>query len=43
MALCYNDCKAVGMINCGIGACSLDTATCESSIVNMAVSTVLAI
>ena len=34
-ALCYRDCKKEGMVNCGIGACSLDAASCTSAILNI--------
>ena len=35
LALCYKDCKAVGMTNCGIGACSRDSVGCGLTIMNM--------
>jgi len=37
-ALCYRDCKNIGMYNCGIGACSLDSTSCAVGIVLMVVN-----
>ena len=34
-ALCYRDCKKIGMVNCGIGACSSDSESCTSAILSM--------
>ena len=35
-ALCYKDCRNIGMANCGIGACSISSEACTSSIIQMA-------
>ena len=35
-ALCYRDCRNIGLQNCGIGACSLTRADCGASIATMA-------
>lgn len=37
-ALCYKDCAVIGMVSCGIGACSANSATCASSIITMALA-----
>jgi len=37
-ALCYRDCKINGMVNCGIGACSLSTKQCAAGITTMVVN-----
>jgi hypothetical protein len=42
-ALCYKNCANIAMTNCGIGACSRDTASCISAIINMAVDVVNAV
>lgn len=34
-ALCYRDCANIGLVNCGIGACSSDTLSCVSGIGTM--------
>lgn len=34
-ALCYRDCNIIGMVNCGIGACAVDTSACVSGVVNI--------
>lgn len=34
-ALCYWNCEAIGMHNCGIGACAYDSSTCSDSIGNI--------
>ena len=39
-ALCYKDCKALGMTNCGIGACSRDSTGCGLTIMNMVFETI---
>lgn len=31
-ALCYRDCTKVGLVNCGIGACSISKGGCGSAI-----------
>lgn len=31
-ALCYKDCKVIGMSNCGIGACARDSKSCGKGI-----------
>ena len=36
-ALCYRDCKKIGLLNCGIGACAATTESCATSIATMAV------
>jgi len=41
--MCWNDCKKVNMINCGIGACGRSTKDCTSAITDMVVDTVLAV
>jgi hypothetical protein len=39
-ALCYRDCSKATMANCGIGACSRDSESCVSSIINMVVDVI---
>ena len=34
-ALCYRDCNKIGLLNCGIGACSGSSAKCAETILNM--------
>lgn len=34
-ALCYRNCNIIGLANCGIGACSVDSKTCTDAIINM--------
>jgi len=36
-ALCYRNCSKLAMINCGIGACALDTKACTAGVVTMVV------
>jgi len=36
-ALCYRDCKSIEMENCGIGACSSDSDTCVTTIIDMGI------
>ena len=38
-ALCYFDCRPLGMSNCGIGGCARNAASCGTTITNMAVDT----
>jgi hypothetical protein len=38
-ALCYRDCNIIGLSNCGIGACSTNTAQCVMTIFNMVLTT----
>ena len=42
-ALCYWDCNAIGMANCGGGACARDAASCGVTITNMVVDTAMGI
>lgn len=42
-ALCYRDCKNIGMENCGIGACVADAASCGAEILSMALDTLIGI
>lgn len=37
-ALCYKDCKQLGMVNCGIGACAATSGSCAATISTMAVT-----
>lgn len=39
-ALCYRDCNNISMENCGIGACSSDSATCVTTIIDMGISAI---
>merc|ERR1711976_48573 len=36
-ALCYRDCNGIGMTNCGVGACTRDSAACGVTVMNMIV------
>ena len=40
-ALCYRNCGVIGMINCGIGACSTDSGACAAAIVGIVVDVVI--
>ena len=42
-ALCYRDCKKIGLLNCGIGACSATSQACATTIATMAVDALMAI
>jgi len=42
-ALCYRDCGNVGLVNCGIGACSATGPGCISSIINMIAQVIMAV
>lgn len=42
-ALCYRDCRDVGMINCGIGACSISKSGCGSAVAQMSISAITTI
>ena len=42
-ALCYRDCNKIGLLNCGIGACSATSQACGTTIASMAVDALLAI
>jgi len=42
-ALCYRDCQKANMVNCGIGACASDSASCKSKITSMVVGSVTTI
>ena len=33
--LCYKDCNSIGLENCGIGACAVDSQTCTQSILSL--------
>ena len=39
-ALCYRDCRKIGMVNCGIGACARDLTSCGGAVMNMFIETV---
>jgi len=39
-ALCYRNCEVVGLVNCGIGACSIDKSTCGKAIMNLILNVV---
>jgi hypothetical protein len=39
-ALCYKDCKNIGMENCGIGACSASSSQCGAQIASMALDVI---
>lgn len=41
--LCYQDCKNAAMVNCGVNACAADVGTCNSNIINMVLSVLVAI
>ena len=43
LALCYRDCKIIGMENCGIGACVNNAGDCAKAITEMVVSILSAI
>ena len=34
-ALCYRNCNIIGLANCGIGACSINSKTCTDTIIEM--------
>ena len=38
-ALCYRNCNNIGLVNCGIGACSSSSESCGSAIAKMVVDT----
>jgi hypothetical protein len=40
-ALCYRDCSNIQMANCGIGACSYDSASCATEIFSMIMDTLM--
>eukprot|EP00357_Protocruzia_adherens_P011916 CAMPEP_0115007688 /NCGR_PEP_ID=MMETSP0216-20121206/21371_1 /TAXON_ID=223996 /ORGANISM="Protocruzia adherens, Strain Boccale" /LENGTH=453 /DNA_ID=CAMNT_0002374763 /DNA_START=130 /DNA_END=1491 /DNA_ORIENTATION=+ len=42
-ALCYRDCHKLGLVNCGIGACALDSQACTAGIITMAADAAMAI
>ena len=42
-ALCYRDCAAIGMVNCGLWACAKSDETCGSSIAEMALDVITGI
>ena len=37
-ALCYRDCRIIGLQNCGIGTCAIDGKTCKDNVINMVVT-----
>ena len=39
-ALCYRDCGAIGMYNCGIGACAGDKDSCDQQILDVSFSVI---
>jgi hypothetical protein len=41
--LCFHDCEAIGMRNCGIGACAINAESCSINIKNIVFDTVLGI
>ena len=42
-ALCYRDCAAIGMVNCGLWACAKSGDTCGSAIAEMALDVITGI
>ena len=40
-ALCYRNCKGIGMENCGIGACTRDATSCTSAIIGIVVDVIM--
>jgi len=42
-ALCYRDCKKIGLINCGIGACAGSSFECGSGIFTIAIDAIMAV
>lgn len=40
LALCYKDCKILGMVECGIGGCAASKSSCASTILTMAVDSI---
>ena len=42
-ALCYKDCAAIGMVNCGLWACAKSSETCGSTIAEMSLDVITGI